>query len=56
LLSIGEPLVGRLSTYDALSGEFNELRLFRDPHCPACGEDAHPYNLPTYADVCAIPA
>ncbi len=56
LLNIGDPLVGRLLTYDALSGEFNELRLFRDPHCLACGEDGHPDNLPTYADVCAIPA
>lgn len=56
LLNIGEPLVGRLLTYDALSGEFNELRLFRDPNCPACGEHGHPENLPTYADVCAIPA
>jgi molybdopterin/thiamine biosynthesis adenylyltransferase/rhodanese-related sulfurtransferase len=55
LLGIGEPLVGRLSTYDALAGEFNELRLFRDPNCPACGEHAHPEDLPTYADVCAIP-
>ncbi|SRR5579875_843690 len=56
LLGIGEPLVGRLMTYDALAGEFNELRLYRDPHCPACGENAHPENLPTYAEVCAIPA
>lgn len=56
LLGIGEPLVGRLLTYDALSGEFNELRLFRDPACAACGENGHPENLPTYADVCAIPA
>jgi molybdopterin/thiamine biosynthesis adenylyltransferase/rhodanese-related sulfurtransferase len=55
LLGIGEPLVGRLLTYDALSGEFSELRLFRDPHCPACGEDAHPDDLPTYAEVCAVP-
>ena len=55
LLGIGEPLVGRLSTYDALAGEFNELRLFRDPNCPACGEHAHPGDLPTYADVCAVP-
>jgi molybdopterin/thiamine biosynthesis adenylyltransferase len=55
LLGIGEPLVGRLLTYDALSGEFSELRLFRDPHCPACGEDAHPEDLPTYAEVCAVP-
>jgi molybdopterin/thiamine biosynthesis adenylyltransferase/rhodanese-related sulfurtransferase len=56
LLNLGEPLVGRLLTYDALSGEFNELRLFRDPECAACGENGHPENLPTYADVCAIPA
>ncbi len=55
LLGIGDPLVGRLMTYDALAGEFNELRLFRDPECPACGEHAHPENLPTYADVCAVP-
>ncbi|WP_052888316.1 molybdopterin-synthase adenylyltransferase MoeB [Thermogemmatispora carboxidivorans] len=56
LLGIGEPLVGRLLTYDALAGEFNELKLYRDPQCPACGENAHPENLPTYADVCAISA
>jgi molybdopterin/thiamine biosynthesis adenylyltransferase/rhodanese-related sulfurtransferase len=56
LLGIGDPLVGRLMTYDALAGEFSELRLFRDPACPACGEDAHPENLPTYAEVCAVPA
>ncbi|HTK09906.1 MAG TPA: molybdopterin-synthase adenylyltransferase MoeB [Ktedonobacteraceae bacterium] len=54
LLGIGDPMVGRLLTYDALSGEFNELKLFRDPHCPACGENGHPEDLPTYADVCAI--
>ena len=56
VLGIGDPLVGRLMTYDALAGEFNELRLFRDPMCPACGENGHPEDLPTYADVCAIPA
>lgn len=55
LLNIGEPLVGRMMTYDALAGEFSELRLFRDPHCPACGENGHPEDLPTYAEVCAIP-
>lgn len=55
LLGIGDPLVGRLMTYDALAGEFSELRLFRDPNCPACGEHAHLDDLPTYADVCAMP-
>jgi sulfur-carrier protein adenylyltransferase/sulfurtransferase len=56
LLAIGDPLVGRLMTYDGLAGEFSELRLFRDPKCPACGENAHPENLPTYAEFCAVPA
>ncbi len=55
LLGTGDPLVGRLMTYDALAGEFSELHLFRDPECPACGEHGHPENLPTYADVCALP-
>lgn len=56
LLGTGDPLVGRLMTYDGLAGEFSELRLFRDPECPACGENAHPENLPTYAEFCAVPA
>jgi len=40
LLGIGEPLVGRLVIYDALDGTFQELKLRRDPHCPACGDGA----------------
>ena len=37
LLGIGEPLVGRLLTYDALGMRFREVRLRRDPNCPLCG-------------------
>jgi len=40
LLGIGETYVGRLLIYDALDGTFQELRLRRDPACPACGTDA----------------
>ncbi|NID14784.1 molybdopterin-synthase adenylyltransferase MoeB [Luteibacter yeojuensis] len=40
LLGIGQPLVGRLLTYDALGMRFRELALRRDPHCPGCGEGA----------------
>jgi sulfur-carrier protein adenylyltransferase/sulfurtransferase len=56
ILGIGEPLVGRLLTYDALSESFDELRLRRDPHCPACGEGAHPEDLPAYEEFCGLPA
>ena len=40
LLGIGEPLIGRLLTYDALGMRVREVRLRRDPNCPLCGE--HP--------------
>lgn len=37
LLGLGEPLVGRLLTYDALAQRFSEMRVPRDPDCPGCG-------------------
>ena len=40
LLGLGDPLIGRLLTYDALGMRFREVKLRRDPKCPLCGE--HP--------------
>lgn len=40
VLGIGQPLVGRLLTYDALGMRFRELTLRRDPECPGCGQAA----------------
>lgn len=37
ILGIGEPLRGRLLTYDALAQETLQLRIAKDPNCPACG-------------------
>jgi adenylyltransferase/sulfurtransferase len=37
ILGIGEPLIGRLLMFDALSTSFIELKLRRDPNCPVCG-------------------
>ena len=34
----GEPLVGRLLTFDAQSTRFAEVRVRRDPSCAACGD------------------
>jgi sulfur-carrier protein adenylyltransferase/sulfurtransferase len=39
-LGIGEPLIGRLLSFDALSMRFRETRLPRDPGCPGCGQHA----------------
>jgi len=40
VLGIGEPLIGRLLLYEALSTRFTELKVRRDPDCPICGENA----------------
>jgi adenylyltransferase/sulfurtransferase len=45
LLGIGEPLIGRLLTYDALGMRFREVKLRRDPNCPLCG------TAPTITDL-----
>jgi adenylyltransferase/sulfurtransferase len=36
IAGIGESLVGRLLLLDALGMQWRELRLRRDPACPAC--------------------
>jgi molybdopterin/thiamine biosynthesis adenylyltransferase/rhodanese-related sulfurtransferase len=36
---VGEPLVGRLLTFDARSTTFDEILIPRDPDCPACGHE-----------------
>jgi len=38
LLDLGEPLIGRLMVFDALSFEFRTMRLRRDPDCPVCSK------------------
>ncbi len=55
ILAIGESLVGRLLTYDALAQEFLDLRIRRNPECPACGDEALPPLLVDYDATCAYP-
>jgi len=37
IIGIGDPLEGRLLLFDALSMQFNELKLKKDPACLVCG-------------------
>ena len=37
IVGYGEPLIGRLMIFDALSTRFSEVKVRRDPNCPACG-------------------
>ena len=38
LLGVGETLAGRLLMFDAMATRFDEVKVWRDPQCPACGE------------------
>ena len=42
VLGVGETLAGRLLMFDALGTTFDEVRIWRDPACPACGEGVVP--------------
>jgi len=56
ILGIGDPLVGRLLTYNALDQKFRELKLRRDPECRMCGEGAEFTGFVEYEQFCRFEA
>jgi adenylyltransferase/sulfurtransferase len=52
LLSIGEPLTGRLLIYDALEQEFATVEVDKDPGCLACADPDRPPMLVDYDQAC----
>jgi molybdopterin/thiamine biosynthesis adenylyltransferase/rhodanese-related sulfurtransferase len=54
-LGIGEPLIGRLLLFDALTTTFSEVTVRRDPNCPVCGDDPTITEYIDYADFCGVP-
>ena len=52
ILDLGEPLIGRLLSYDSLDQSFRTFKVRRDPQCPACGENAGPIIIAEYDDLC----
>ena len=59
MTGIGEPLVGRLLLYEALSASFTELKVRRDPGCPICSREPSEISddemgvFPDYEAFCA---
>jgi molybdopterin/thiamine biosynthesis adenylyltransferase/rhodanese-related sulfurtransferase len=53
ILGKGEPLIGRL-LLDALSMRFRELKLRKNPDCPACGTNPTVTELIDYNQFCGI--
>ena len=54
ILGKGEPLIGRLLLVDALGMRFRELKLRRNPECPACGGHPTVTKLIDYNEFCGI--
>jgi len=49
LLGNGNPLIGRLMTYDSMSMKFQEFKVNRDQDCVICGADPRlTHLLPNY--------
>jgi len=55
IIGAGEPLVGRLLIFDALTMRFRELKLRRDSECPVCGDHATIRELIDYEQFCGVP-
>ena len=54
IIGKGEPLIGRLVLFDALTLKFRELRLKKNPECPVCGEHPTIDALIDYEEFCGI--
>lgn len=52
LTGIGEPLVGRLMTYDALEMNYRTLKIRKDPNCALCGPNPTVTELIDYEAFC----
>ena len=54
ITGVGEPLIGRLLMFDASKLSWRELKLRKNPECPACGEDPTVTELIDYEEFCGI--
>jgi molybdopterin/thiamine biosynthesis adenylyltransferase/rhodanese-related sulfurtransferase len=55
ILGIGEPLIGRLLLYDALSMTLEEVRLRKNPNCVICSDHPTVTQLIDYEEFCGMP-
>jgi adenylyltransferase/sulfurtransferase len=56
ILGVGDPLQGRMVLYDALDGEFRQVKVKKNPACPVCGEHPTVTELIDYDQFCGVPA
>ncbi|GAB3487568.1 adenylyltransferase/sulfurtransferase MoeZ [Nocardiopsis coralliicola] len=52
IAGFGDPIVGRLMTYDALEMNYRSLKVRKDPECPLCGKNPTITELIDYEAFC----
>jgi sulfur-carrier protein adenylyltransferase/sulfurtransferase len=55
IIGIGDSLIGRLVSFDALKLRFKEFKVRKDPNCPICGDHPTIHELIDYDQFCGIP-
>ena len=55
ILGIGEPLIGKLLLYDALSMSQQIVNLRKNPNCKVCGPNPEITRLIDYEEFCGVP-
>jgi molybdopterin/thiamine biosynthesis adenylyltransferase/rhodanese-related sulfurtransferase len=55
ILGIGTPLIGKLLIYSALDPSFDIIKLRKNPHCKACGDQPEITRLIDYDQFCGLP-
>ncbi len=56
ILSIGEPLIGKLLVFEGMDMSFRKLNLRRSPKCPLCGDNPTVKELIDYEQFCGVTA
>ncbi len=55
IIGIGDSLIGRLVSFDALKLRFKEFKIRKDPNCPICGDHPTIHELIDYDQFCGVP-
>ena len=55
ILGIGKPLIGRLTTFEALDMEFRTFKIRHDKTCPVCGDNSTITEPIDYEQFCGVP-
>jgi molybdopterin/thiamine biosynthesis adenylyltransferase/rhodanese-related sulfurtransferase len=55
IIGLGDSLIGRLVSFDALKLRFREFKIRKDPNCPICGDHPTIHELIDYDQFCGIP-